>query len=564
VLQLLNNATLRNAGTLTWTGTAAGSLQQSGGVNSVTNAGTFVAGGTGTLAVGVPFANTGVLDVQLGTLDVNSTFTHGVGALLRGTGTLDLTNAAVTFNGNVDPAGPGAVGTLAITGGLALSPTSIFAADVAPGPTGDRLALTGAFTRNGTLVVSPTGGYTPTGGDQFIPVSAGSPPTGSWTDPLDWTSAVVGNTIVTTYAPPQPQILFAADSAGSAVNSGIFRVNGDGTNQTHITSDGPPGELNVHPRWSPDRSRITYTHRTLRTGPNQVYVRSADGQQAAVVVTDTSGARPRYSPDGKHLAFECGNGNYPVSAQDVCVIPDITNPVTGMGDGSGKVFVTDAADPELGGSGAFAWNPQNPNQLAVARDSVFQGPTVILGSVIWVVNFDGSGATPLGTKVIQDGAGNPVSVTAMDWSPDGTFIVFEGVSGASRSIFRIDVATPIVTQLTSQSQDYRPVISPDNTQVLFGRAIDIWVLMKVPATVGGSGPEQITTNMNFGLDQAGWDWSPDGSEIVLTEDLTTDGVVISKILRSTTVTSYFSDVTAGRVGRRGGAEIQDRQPSWRP
>jgi Tol biopolymer transport system component len=104
------------------------------------------------------------------------------------------------------------------------------------------------------------------------------------------------------------------------------------------------------------------------------------------------------------------------------------------------------------------------------------------------------------------------------------------------------------------------VISPDGTEILFGRASDLWYLMKVSAS-GGS-PVQMSPNMNFGPDQAGWDWSPDGTEIVLTEDYTTAGIVISKILPTTTATSFFSDVKA--VGRRGGIEISDRQPSWRP
>jgi len=357
-------------------------------------------------------------------------------------------------------------------------------------------------------------------------------------------------------------VLFGADSAGATLNSGIFKVDGDGTNQVQITADGPPGELDVHPRWSPDRSRVTYTNRVLRTGPNALYVRSSDGQQVAVVVSDTSASRPRYSADGTHLAFSCGDGNYPTSDQDVCVIGDITSPGDNLGNGSGKVFVTDAADPQLGGSGAFSWNPQDPNQLAVVRDSVFPGPTPIVGSQIWIVGYDGSGAAPLTTKVLLDGAGRPVQVYAMDWSPDGSFIVVEGVSGSTRSLFRIDVASGNVTQLTTLNQDFAPVISPDNTEILFGRQSDLLLLMKVPAT-GGS-VVQMSPNMNFGFDQAGWDWSPDGTEIVVTEDVTTAGVVISKILPSTTATSFFSDATAGKLGRRGGSEIQDRQPSWRP
>jgi dipeptidyl aminopeptidase/acylaminoacyl peptidase len=261
-----------------------------------------------------------------------------------------------------------------------------------------------------------------------------------------------------------------------------------------------------------------------------------------------------------YLAFECGNGDYPNTAQDVCVVQGVTNPVDGMADGDGKEYVTDAVDPTLGGSGAFAWNPQNPDQLAVVRDSNIVGAG--FGSLIWLVNYDGSGRTPLGSRVILSGAGAPVQVVSMDWSPDGSFIALEGVSGGTSSIYRIEVTTGNVTQLTSQNVDFGPVVSPDGTEILFGRQNDLWTLMKISAD--GSNLVQMSDYMNFAPAEGGWDWSPDGSEVVLTEDRTTGGVTISKILRTTTVTSFFSDVTAGKVGRRGGAEIQDRQPSWRP
>jgi hypothetical protein len=73
---------------------------------------------------------------------------------------------------------------------------------------------------------------------------------------------------------------------------------------------------------------------------------------------------------------------------------------------------------------------------------------------------------------------------------------------------------------------------------------------------------------SFPLAMAGWDWSPDGSEIVLATSAipglpSAPGVVIAKILRTTTVTSYAADVKV--VGRLGtAAATQDQQPSWRP
>jgi hypothetical protein len=112
------------------------------------------------------------------------------------------------------------------------------------------------------------------------------------------------------------------------------------------------------------------------------------------------------------------------------------------------------------------------------------------------------------------------------------------------------------------------VVSPDNSEILFGEENDLWTLMRVPA--GGGNPVQVTPFMNFPLadGQAGWDWSPDGAEIVLTTDFfpglpTYPGVFIAKILASTTDQTYDGDVKlVGRFGTSG--SVQDRQPSWRP
>jgi Tol biopolymer transport system component len=253
----------------------------------------------------------------------------------------------------------------------------------------------------------------------------------------------------------------------------------------------------------------------------------------------------------------------------VCVIPDVTAPLgtmDGIGDGTGKVYVTDAVSPDLGGSGAFAWNPNNPDQLAVVRDSSLGGP---VGSQVWLVNFDGSGTAPVGTRVVLDATGFPAVIHWMDWSRNGSFIAFEGESPQTgRNIYRIEVATGAVTPLTSFGQDYRPVVSPDNTQILFARDIDGHALFRIPS--GGGTETQITPLLNFSIALAGWDWSPDGSEIVHTTDVLADGtftndVMIGKVKATTVLAGYAPGdlVIIGRVGT-GNAQLQDRLPTWRP
>jgi len=68
----------------------------------------------------------------------------------------------------------------------------------------------------------------------------------------------------------------------------------------------------------------------------------------------------------------------------------------------------------------------------------------------------------------------------------------------------------------------------------------------------------------FTLDDGGWDWSPDGTEIVLTDpELSAGELVIVKVSSTTTSLTYSGDRVL--IGRSGGAgAVLDRQPSWRP
>ena len=116
-MALLNNATFDWQGDLT--------IGNAGG-GTITNVGTFQkTAGTGlsSITASVPFTNTGTLDVQTGTVNLAGIFTHNTGALITGSGTIDLPTT-YTFDGDINPGTVGGVGILTFIGDLNLTANS--------------------------------------------------------------------------------------------------------------------------------------------------------------------------------------------------------------------------------------------------------------------------------------------------------------------------------------------------------------------------------------------------------------------------------------------------------
>jgi Tol biopolymer transport system component len=377
-------------------------------------------------------------------------------------------------------------------------------------------------------------------------------------------------------------IVFAGDSMGG-LSSGIFTVNRDGTGLTNVVPI-TSVSLNrmVYPRWAPNRSRIVYGLEEP-SGPsnqNHLFVVSADGAEQARIVSDTNAAGARWSPDAAHLAFVC-YGYAPQTFQqmeDVCVIDDVTGTVAslaGRGDGTGKVFVTDRVPNPAGralGSGAFAWDPTNPDRIAFVRDSM-DATGGWQSSRIYTALFDGTrwNVQALSPDVMAPG-GSPLQITSawLSWTMDGSRIAFSAVDQQYRShIYAINRDGTGLAQLTATADfDGNPSYAPSGEELLFTRSLagtggfDAWIM-----SADGSGQRQVTAENvgDYDVTLLGYDWSFDGQEIVLTGFETPYGnLFIFRIPRTTTAATYFANrVLIGR-GADPGGYVRDIQPSWRP
>ena len=183
---------------------------------SITNAGQLVkAGAAETLRIDVPVTNTGIIDVQVGTIELNAPFTHAAGATLQGSGTVDLTAAGppLDLSGDVNPGT--SPGVLNLVGALLLQPAAstynIELGGTTPGTEHDVLAFSGDLDVQGVLAVDTLAPFAPSAGQQFpVLTVAGGSHTGSFsgvTYPL-----VAGVTFDTLWTGTTPDTLFIVAS----------------------------------------------------------------------------------------------------------------------------------------------------------------------------------------------------------------------------------------------------------------------------------------------------------------------------------------------------------------
>jgi Tol biopolymer transport system component len=435
-----------------------------------------------------------------------------------------------------------------------------------------------SFAPNDTVVFTDVQGYARTG------LAAVNQVVGSVQAVVSGTGHTATFTATGTASTAIP-LLFAADS----VNTGwqLWRADSLGGNRTLLGYLSGTSVGLTAPRWNPAHNRVAFIAYNGNASIDDLLLTTALGDTTATLVSDSNASEPRFSPTGKMIAWVCHGRADSIPLGGVCTYNGADQSLTtlnGAANGAGRVEVTAGVPSRPNGPPAFAWRPGGSTRIAFVRDSVVDSTFLTTASRVYESNGDGTGIIPLSPKVINVGGGPLRIQGTMEWSPDGSTIVFSASDTVnySASLYALDVNSGAVRRLTNAPSgwtgDLYPRFSPDGQRVLFRRVdynyyypaccaamvLDYYIVR----AVGGS-LTRITYDMsNWGVTSyspyhLGGDWSPDGLSVVITAP---NGSGTRGAYRVPIDVTSAADYSARRIlvgtGAAGGNE--DYGVSWQP
>ena len=284
------------------------------------------------------------------------------------------------------------------------------------------------------------------------------------------------------------------------------------------------------PEISPDGSRVAYVRMSAdvmsdREVPTVWLVDVATGRETPLAAGKGSHQSPRWSPDGKRLAYVSSDGEGAPQLYVEWVESGRTARITGLPDSPGSL----------------AWSPDGK---AIAYTMRVPGDATKLGSAPakpegakWADDLqvidresyraDGGGYAQPGFDhvfVVAADGGAPRQVTfgnwsdagPLSWSPDGRRIVFSANRRPdwereenNSEVYAVDVASGAVTALTSRTgPDNGAQVSPDGKRIAYlgyddvNRSYENTELYVMNAD--GSGARSLTANLDQSIDEVRW------------------------------------------------------------
>jgi Tol biopolymer transport system component/DNA-binding winged helix-turn-helix (wHTH) protein len=231
-----------------------------------------------------------------------------------------------------------------------------------------------------------------------------------------------------------------------------------------------PGTSNYYPTFSPDGTAVAYS--TDSGKGFEVFVRqlTPEGREVQITADGKQNVQAAWSPDGKLLAY----ASY--SRGGIWLISPLGGP--------GRQLTEFGSHP--------AWSPDN-QWIAFSSDPA----RFSLGSAIWVIRPDGTGARQITTPGTARG-----SQVAPSWSPDGKHILFLSNDVPGADLWSITPDGKGLVRLSPAefpSAVYDAIYSPDGRSVVFAADRGLWQIRISPQSSAPVGrPVQITTTTGEG------------------------------------------------------------------
>jgi dipeptidyl aminopeptidase/acylaminoacyl peptidase len=365
------------------------------------------------------------------------------------------------------------------------------------------------------------------------------------------------------------RVALAALALGTSVAA--IAAPADGPNPRFTGSDLFNLAAASDPQISPDGRWIAYVRRsndimTDRARSSIWLIDVAGGEQRPLVAGSGNHMSPRWSPDGKRLAyFSTSEGSSPqlfVRWMDtgqgarITGLPDSPQGITWSPDGRRIAYLMTVPDEgaKLGAAPPKPEGAEWAKPLEVIDKVTYRtdgGGYVKPGfDHIFVVDALGGAPRQLTFGAYHDG--NP------EWTPDGRSVLFSAVRkpdwemiANDSEIYRLDVENGAVTALTDRrGPDAAPAASPDGLLIAYVgyddhkkgfEQADLYVM-----NADGSGSRRVAPNLDRSIDQL--EWSSDGRSIVASYE-EGGSVTVSRISLDGRVTPIARDVGGASLDR---------------